>query len=656
MTFHNRVCQSGVKLNQLETSHHSDIKAAQKRYDSDIKKMVQMFDGRFIDPFDLIDPATHLTNFATGVISSSSVQDSLLDALDKGSEMAHSFMKERFIKLGGQNKPQKSFYDPLPKANIKTMADMQKTVKVKAKNVVMNGEVMYLRLLAVNSFKKVPLERVLSFENAPVPLSIINDDGSMTTCVKSDFMHKLEGMYEDKVTSIGSTDCIIFDAMAVIQMLPVPSKTVRETFVDMVEQFCDYILRNSRIYTSVSQIHIVFDRYEENSLKSLTRQKRGDSTKGHKIHIQADMTVPKEWKKFLSRGENKENLAAYYTNFIIETVGSQLERNETIFISGGLKDRAIYLNKDEHMDISELKCNQEEADTRIVLHASYAANHGANRIVVKSPDTEVLVLLLHHRSNIIAKKIFFHTGRMGTHVDMKRNIPVHVLFNCLTEEQRAILTTVYCLTGCDTCSAFYGIGKKSVFKLLIQRAPKFQGLKDLGNGPLLKSQKITCTQFVGALYGKPDCTSLNEIRCAKAAKKVPPKRLPPTDNSFHLHLLRCTYQLMVWKSCLEISHVLPPPTDYGYETIDDNDGTQIMRPLMMNQSPAAPELLNDLTCNCENSICDDSCTCFRNEQPCTLACKCKAAVPWDSQNENRLCTNIYTLSMQSTSDSESDSD
>ena len=164
--------------------------------------MVQMFEGRFIDPFDLTDPATHLTNFATGVISSSSVQESLLDALDKGSEMTQSFMKERFIKLEGQDKPQKSFYDPLPKANIKTMADMQKTVKVKDKNVVMNEEVMCLRLLAVNSFKKVSLERVLSFENAPVPLSIFNDDGSMATCAKSGFMHKLEGMYEDKVTSV----------------------------------------------------------------------------------------------------------------------------------------------------------------------------------------------------------------------------------------------------------------------------------------------------------------------------------------------------------------------------------------------------------------------------------------------------------------------
>ena len=33
-----------------------------------------------------------------------------------------------------------------------------------------------------------------------------------------------------------------------------------------------------------------------------------------------------------------------------------------------------------------------------------------------------------------------------------------------------------------------------------------------------------------------------------------------------------------------------------------------MRPTMMNHSTAAPKPLNDLTCNCENSIYDDNYT------------------------------------------------
>ena len=47
------------------------------------------------------------------------------------------------------------------------MKDMIKTTKLAAKQVSMNAEVMYLRLLAINASKKVPLLRVLSFENSP---------------------------------------------------------------------------------------------------------------------------------------------------------------------------------------------------------------------------------------------------------------------------------------------------------------------------------------------------------------------------------------------------------------------------------------------------------------------------------------------------------
>ena len=87
----------------------------------------------------------------------------------------------------------------------------------------------------------------------------------------------------------------------------------------------------------------------------------------------------------------------------------------------------------------------------IVLHEK----EGAKGIVVKSPNTHVLFLLLQHRSKIIARVIFFLTERMGTHVDMKRYIPVQITFSCLKKAQCPILLTVYCLSGYDTCSAFF---------------------------------------------------------------------------------------------------------------------------------------------------------------------------------------------------------
>ena len=47
-------------------------------------------------------------------------------------------MKEGFIKLDGQDTPQKMFYDTPQKANNKTLADMPKTVKLNASSIVMN--------------------------------------------------------------------------------------------------------------------------------------------------------------------------------------------------------------------------------------------------------------------------------------------------------------------------------------------------------------------------------------------------------------------------------------------------------------------------------------------------------------------------------------
>ena len=55
-------------------------------------------------------------------------------------------MKEGFIKLDGQDKPQKMLYASQQKANNKTLADMPKTVTLNYSSVVMNDLVMRLCL------------------------------------------------------------------------------------------------------------------------------------------------------------------------------------------------------------------------------------------------------------------------------------------------------------------------------------------------------------------------------------------------------------------------------------------------------------------------------------------------------------------------------
>ena len=133
--------------------------------------------------------------------------------------MTSNIVNEQFVTEEDEAK-RKSFYDPLPKSNVKTMSDMNKTVKIRAKNFSLSGEATYLRLLAVNSTKRLPQQRVLLFENATVPLSLLVNDGTPLPCVKSYFMHKPEDLLPgEKITSIAEADAIISQGHAVIQMI-----------------------------------------------------------------------------------------------------------------------------------------------------------------------------------------------------------------------------------------------------------------------------------------------------------------------------------------------------------------------------------------------------------------------------------------------------
>ena len=64
----------------------------------------------------------------------------------------------------------------------------------------------------------------------------------------------------------------------------------------------------------------------------------------------------------------------------------------------------------------------------------------------------------------------------------------------------------------------------------------------------------------------------------------------------------------------------------------------------MNKQISAPELLNNLSCDCED-FCTGDCLCTENKQPCTGICGCEKAEDCD-----KLCMNISTIDMLTSAD------
>jgi hypothetical protein len=96
---------------------------------------------------------------------------------------------------------------------------------------------------------------------------------------------------------------------------------------------------------------------------------------------------------------------------------------------------------------------------------------------VKSPDTDVLVLLGHYFPNMKnTSELWFQTGLITSTKDCRRYIPVHELCKLLSSVVCEILPADHALTGCDTTSSFFGIGKKSMFKALKETTNQFSDL------------------------------------------------------------------------------------------------------------------------------------------------------------------------------------
>lgn len=105
------------------------------------------------------------------------------------------------------------------------------------------------------------------------------------------------------------------------------------------------------------------------------------------------------------------------------------------------------------------QCNHEEADSRIVVHVRHALEGGAESIVVRTVDTDVIVILVgkFHDLQIYNEsvKIWVAFG-MGHHFSF---VSINRICTALGQAKSRALPVFHAFTGCDCTSHFFGIGK-----------------------------------------------------------------------------------------------------------------------------------------------------------------------------------------------------
>ena len=104
-------------------------------------------------------------------------------------------------------------------------------------------------------------------------------------------------------------------------------------------------------------------------------------------------------------------------------------------------------------ELFELASSQEETDTRVALYAAFGKSNGYKTIRVRSPDSDVFFILLHH-ANILDITLVFDTGKSN----LKRLINITELAESLGSRKCTATMSLHIFTGCDTTRSFKGIG------------------------------------------------------------------------------------------------------------------------------------------------------------------------------------------------------
>ena len=163
---------------------------------------------------------------------------------------------------------------------------------------------------------------------------------------------------------------------------------------------------------------------------------------------------------------SRVSFTSFVLNFLVEYLPSVLQSHQEVIV-GHLDGSSWRISSRGKEQLPELFCDNEEADSRLFMNASYCSgNTTVSRIVVFSSDTKVIVVACYHCNHLLqtCSEVWIRTS----HAKKSQFIPIHRIYTTLREKICRVLPSFHCLTGCDFTGSFSGIGKRSHSRSLVK--------------------------------------------------------------------------------------------------------------------------------------------------------------------------------------------
>ena len=266
---------------------------------------------------------------------------------------------------------------------------------------------------------------------------------------------------------------------------------------------------------------------------------------------------------------------------MIELIQDVLVENKEEII-GMLKCQEIFFSTDKVCNritsatvslVESLCSNQEQADTKLLLHTKHVLDNADNKLVlVRSPSGDVDIQVLFISMFLVEseqKRIYIDFGS-----GKSRKI-LHLSSVDMSDDLKSALTGFHAFTGNDYLSCIFRKSKKLCWKALVKSNKFIQMFKKLGNQLQLKEELVLLLEeYICCLFGKSKKKDVNVLRYEifqnvyeKKGKIIDFSLLPPCRASLFLQSQRCNYVSKIWRSCLQADLVLEDISNHGW-TVD----------------------------------------------------------------------------------------
>ncbi|XP_045475385.1 uncharacterized protein LOC123686399 isoform X2 [Harmonia axyridis] len=545
------------KIESSNSEQHVDISRSRITKDEvGIKKFLFWLDER--NPFEV---RTSLVSLSTGIIGGPTIN--CHNAVEVG--------LQGIATMVGKNIDNVSLSNAF---KVKTLANAKSGMHIGDDFVAVDSFLLIQRISVFFHGNVEETRNALKYELSPFPLSLFDEHGLMRKTPKSELYNVFQPYIQSPALISGSGSIFVIDGGWLLHSYVWPHG---KKYSDICNLYYSYLIKHFG-----SNVTVIFDGYSKETIgiKSYERYRRKEKCVAADVEISEDNLVTLTQKKFLSNIANKKQ----FVNLL----------------SNNLQNRGISTN-----------IASEDADLLIVKTAIDLKRRRNQSVTIVGNDIDLLIILISLVSD--EEVIYFYKMTPGKQAN--------VIYSTEYDKNlKPFLLFAHAFAGCDTTSAIFKKGKKSIISLL-KKKPDLQALISVfyESNRSIEELYAVSEKIIFHLYGQSitDELTLGELRyrifslsAAAFKKEVILASLPPTESALREHTKRVYYQIQQW-----LGNNLNPD-DWGWRRT-----LFMMIPIMSNAEPAPKELIDKVSCSCKTNCLSARCGCKKSGLKCNKFCK-----------------------------------